>query len=627
MPANDSAEVFIYDAENSIKNENVITILWRSFNHDALLDQVYSLPDFIEENSELVRNRYLAWLFEFSEIYLDGERLINHLELREGFSYWWMTLLSEKSNFSKSKNINDAIRLIAFDEWSKNRKITSIVLFTPNKPLVECFRHWCEKHDVNFKLGTTEFLIKIPLKIQKIIQSAKYFLLSFIWLFNYLISRRKLIGIGLSEWTNSVSTTTFVSYLDNCVSVDTSSSQYESNYWGTLPDLLIKNKYKTNWLHLYVKDRLLPTAKEAAIRINSFNKNGGGYQNHVTLDSFININTLFSTLKDWIRLFKIGFILENKIRSHHSSKLKLWPLFVNDWRQSLIGVTLMSNLLSINLFERAFKLLPKQKKGFYLQENQGWEFGFISTWRRSGNETLIGVPHTTVKFWDLRYFFDHRSYHQIDEFAMPMPNIVACNGKAMLEIYEKGRYPQKDLVEVEALRYLNLRVKSAGLKHKMGSKGLARILVIGDYVEKNTQKQLSLLNDIASNLPNKSIITFKPHPNSSIKIHKYKNIKILVSYESIEKLLLECNIVYTSVSSSAGIEAYCLGLPILSQIDPEILNISPLRGCDGVVFVRSAEELLLGIRAGVSVNARPIDPHKFLNIDNELTSWKKLLLI
>ena len=47
--------------------------------------------------------------------------------------------------------------------------------------------------------------------------------------------------------------------------------------------------------------------------------------------------------------------------------------------------------------------MPRQTRGFYLQENQGWEWGFISAWRNYNHANhLIGFPHTTVIYWDLQ---------------------------------------------------------------------------------------------------------------------------------------------------------------------------------------------------------------------------------
>ena len=133
----------------------------------------------------------------------------------------------------------------------------------------------------------------------------------------------------------------------------------------------------------------------------------------------------------------------------------IWPLFRRDWERSFFGVEAIQNSLTLNLFEKAFADLPKQSIGVYLQENQGWELGMIHSWRDNAHGELIGFPHATVRFWDLRYFFDQRSYCR-SQVALPMPDFVAASGKSVKSIYLESGYPAKDLVEVEALRFLYL---------------------------------------------------------------------------------------------------------------------------------------------------------------------------
>ena len=57
---------------------------------------------------------YLAWVHDVGADEVAGRSLVERLELREGFSYWWMTPLSEKCNYSKSPQIDHAIRLLAY---------------------------------------------------------------------------------------------------------------------------------------------------------------------------------------------------------------------------------------------------------------------------------------------------------------------------------------------------------------------------------------------------------------------------------------------------------------------------------------------------------------------------------
>ena len=176
---------------------------------------------------------------------------------------------------------------------------------------------------------------------------------------------------------------------------------------------------------------------------------------HVTLSSFLSFGVVIQTLKDWLQLRKKVAGAGTKIGKLEMVR-HLWPLFGEDWRSSIYGQEAISNLLMFNLFESAFNQLPTQKKGVYLHEQQPWEFGLIQAWKSGGHEALIGFPHATVCFWDLRYFFDHRSYVRGTKCQLPLPDRLACNGKVALEAFKLGGYPRDDLTRVESLRYLYL---------------------------------------------------------------------------------------------------------------------------------------------------------------------------
>ena len=57
----------------------------------------------------------------------------------------------------------------------------------------------------------------------------------------------------------------------------------------------------------------------------------------------------------------------------------------------------------------------------YLQENQGWEFALIQVWEKAKSWELIGVPHSTIRYWDMRYYFDSRHYNDYDTKRIPRP--------------------------------------------------------------------------------------------------------------------------------------------------------------------------------------------------------------
>lgn len=619
------AKVVIWDTEGLPPPSESTTVLWRGFG-DGLKSDVISIPRLIEEGADVFRKRYLAWIYELGEACIQGRRLVDYMELRPGFCYWWMTLFVECS-FGKSPQIVNAIRLMAFDEWASGRALSRVVLVSANQPLAECIALWCVTFGVAFEwqpIPKESMRLSLVRRIYRSLPLAQQALA---WLLHYLVDRWPLRGVGLKEWRQTDGRVTFVSYLFNLDTEALKEGRYESRYWAHLPDDLLHEGCKTNWLHLYVKDELLPSADKAAGAILDFNERGIGEQVHATLDTFLSVRVVFKTLRDWARLAWTGRQLQEAFFSTGSAELNLSPLFVDDWRQSMCGQSAMNNALYLNLFESAMKSLPKQRVGVYLQENQGWEFGLIQAWKVSGHGRLMGSPHSSVRFWDLRYFFDPRSYSHTGSNPMPRPDQVVLNGQAATDAYLAGGYLVDDLVQGEALRYLYLddgRILSAA--DVSASNGCLRLLVLGDYLPGNTELQMRLLELAAQSISDDVIITVKPHPACPIKPEDFPGLKMTVTMAPISTLLPDCDVAYASAVTSAAVDAYCACVPVVSVLDPNTLNLSPLRGYAGAFSASTPDELVRVLFVAASTHRSIATKQAFFTLDPALPRWRQLLL-
>ena len=234
--------------------------------------------------------------------------------------------------------------------------------------------------------------------------------------------------------------------------------RFESDYWTKLPSILGK-KYLSNWLHYMLKVLLhlmqirQPIYLGVLMQIRMLNK-------LMFSRFFLSIKTVRRAIQDYnnikrISRFDLANVFQYQFKDSELIYSLLWPLFKKDWEQSFFGIEAMRNVLTLNLFEKAFSDLSNQSVGIYLQENQGWEFGMIHAWRSNDHRGLTGFPHSTVRFWDLRYFFDPRSYYKT-QAGLPIPDSVATSGNLVKKAYLEGGYPARDLTQVEALRYLYL---------------------------------------------------------------------------------------------------------------------------------------------------------------------------
>ncbi len=623
---NDRGTLIVWDVDGPPPAGDWTPILWRGFGEDGASEMV-SIPTLIEMDAEILRARYLAWVYELGERRIKGMRLVDQLGARPGFSFWWMTLLAEKCNFSKSPQITDAIRLMALESWAAGRPIKKIVLASANVSLAACMRSWCARSSVSFewRRGSPIAEKKLPWA-RRVQQWLPDLAQALIWLIRYLARTWPLRGDGLAKWRAARGQVTFVSYLFNLAPEAAKEGRFESRYWAHLPDDLRRNGCKTNWLHLHINDALLPGGRQSVDLIHQFNETGGDAQVHATLDSFLSIRGIIRTLLDYGRLVWTSKQLQSTLASSRGSGIDLWPLFERDWQKSTVGLAAMSNALFLNLFESAFTALPQQRVGVYLQENQGWELAMIHSWKVAGHARIIGVPHSTVKYWDLRYFFDSRNYSREGLNILPLPDQAALNGAMAIGLYKNGNYPMNHVVEVEALRYLHLVNEKVGTHpQKSLAASTLRILVLGDYLSSNTQQQIRLLEKAVQLMPKTTAITVKPHPACPIKPADYPGLFMQITSAPISELLSVCDVAYTSNATSAAADVYCAGIPVISVLDPNALNQSPLRGRKGAVFASTPEELANALVSAVASPHSMEDRRNFFTLDLSLPRWRKLL--
>ena len=356
--------VFVWDAEGIPPEGDWTVVLWRGFSESSFQSAV-SIPKLVEDKADILKARYLAWIYDLGEKRIGGKKLLDHLELRPGFSYWWMTAIAQKLTLSGSPQVTDAIRLMAFDSWATDCMINRVVLHSSNQALAKCIRLWCTDLGVGFEWRRKPKRSPNFSLVKRAYQASPHMLKAIVKFILYFVDHWPLRGIGLKEWQQTEGQVTFFTYLLNLEPKSTNEGRFESLYWDILPAELQKNYCKTNWLHIYIEDPLHPTTRIAALKIDQFNRTATGEQVHVTLNTFLSVRIGIKVLCDWFRLIRVGMGLESKISVVTSNGLNLWPLYAKEWHDSIIGTSSIINSLYLNLFEAATKSLPKQQVGIY----------------------------------------------------------------------------------------------------------------------------------------------------------------------------------------------------------------------------------------------------------------------
>jgi len=608
-------------------------LCWQSYIGGGMIS---SIPRYVENHAERIKQKYLAFIHDLGERQIAGKRVVDHMDLGDGFSLWWMTLLAEKSPL-KSPRIYDCLRLIALEEMLTEDLPSDLTLITANKPLAQAMGRLCRGLGISFRCrfmresnagwSLRRFYDKLPYSVRGLLS------------FRHVVARWPLRKLRRPEWFSGDNAVFFCSYFIHLDRAQCAQGRFHSRQWEGLPKSLQESGKSLNWIQLFLFSAMVPNLATGLRWLRQFNQDASNQGWHAFLDTYITFGRLLGVVKTWLWLHFISWRLRTIYSAFYpnGSAVWLWPILRGDWQSSLNGPAAVSSCLWISLFDAALAEMPRQAMGLYLCENQGWEKALLRAWRRHGHGELLGVQHATVPFWHLYYFDDPRTLNSKLGCALPLPDRLAVNGAAARQAFVAGSYPAERLVEVEALRYLNLsdivaRVGRDGVTaHRLvpsctgAAKGV-NVLVLGDMIPNSMHHLLAILAEACKRLPEVYRFTFKAHPGYSVKLADYPGLQAEETMEPLGQILSAYDVAVAANSTSASVDAYLAGLPVIIGLDGDELNLSPLRGCVGVRFVSTCDELLDALKtAGYGAEVADSNREQFFFLDPALPRWKRLL--
>ena len=86
------------------------------------------------------------------------------------------------------------------------------------------------------------------------------------------------------------------------------------------------------------------------------------------------------------------------------------------------------------------------------------------------------------------------------------------------------------------------------------------------------------------------------------------------------------SIVLTTINTSASVDALYAGLKVITLLDEDQFNITPLKGVSGVSFIIDDEDLIKTLNNN-SLEINNNKPEQYFWIDKDLKKWKKTLNI
>ena len=614
----------IWDSIDPPNNEEgTLVYTWDGYSEYG---NIHSLFKYLDANDDSIRKAYLSWIFDLGETKIFGKKIVEHFAFNDGFSYWWMTLFVEKSPWTQP-SIMQALRVFAVEKIIAELNPTSIELTSSNKNLIKVLKGLCQKKQIKISFSKPNIKEKVTISSKSIFKKTPLIFQSLFTLVRYFYQRWPLKKARNERWITDTESIFICSYFYNLEATDICNGNFYSKQWGILPDLFKKKGLSENWLQIYYPYNEVPNVYKANEIINKFNQNPSKNGIHAFTDSFLSLSIFFKVIvKYFVQVFRTARLITVKNAFIPKDvEFSLWPLMKKDWYQTMIGPLAINNLVSLELFDVALSSIPHQKKGLYLYENLSWETGFIHSWKKHGHGKLLAVAHATIRYWDLRYFYDPRVLNNDSKFKLPFPEIVALNGKVAVDSFLNAGFNKDKIVEAEAIRYLNIGVKK--VKHLIDEKSdsLLKILILGDYIPFGTISMLKMIEKSKASISNLLEFSIKPHPNYPVKPEDFPSLRLSVVNDQLHKILPSYDIAISSNMTSASVDACLAGIPVIILLDYSELNFSPLRGNPNVYFVIDEQGIASAINNIMKNENKNSTINDFFFLDSDLPRWASIL--
>ncbi len=607
--------VYIWDSKEPLPSDRGLTITW-NFADES--EKVISIPVYVEQNAAHARDRFLNWTFDLGERKLGSKRLIDLLSIDRDFSYWWMSPFIETHPYNFP--VKNTIFLFALDEILKNIEPKSIILKTDQKWLIQTVMDFCNLKGIKFE---NQKSISLDDSNNKSANSAPNRILfnAMRSIARHIIRIRKNKKFPNSGWISDSKSILLSGYFVNFNKTEAEKGIFKSAYWGDLPEMLTQTGYSINWLHhnSYIQP------SDALKLLNKFNDESGGKSFHAFAEGNLSFIVFLKVFYKWIRLNFVSFRLRN-VEKHFQvspSGISAWPLFKDLWEDWIRGPQSISNLFVLESFKNSLNVATKQRLGLFISENNAFERAFAYAWKLNKHGTLVGVQHSTLRFWDLRYFNDTKILVDKRLNSLPQPDFLAVNGPVAENLLIDSNFPREKVIQVEALRYLDNYIQNNIVTNSVRNK--TTLLVLGDISFVTTSATMNILSNIPDETKSFLNIFVKPHPICPIKKSDFPSINFEFFHGSFSEIFRTECIIYGANPTSSCVDAYMTGLPVIVNFSPSSLNFSPLKGIDTVKFISDSNELNTEINQILKNGIKIIEPKVFFWLDKDLPKWRSLL--
>ncbi len=605
----------------SIDNKSCVYI-WNGHEKN---EKYISISNRLEDNSDKIKKKYIKFIHDLGEEKIDNKNLKSHLKIKENYNLWWMSLLTEKSHY-KSPRIKDCLKFLVLEEIILEKKPSKIIVLLSDKIIIRSIKELSKKLNIEIEIKKIDIVKKDQVNSKNIFSNIYFkspnIIKSIIYLIRYSFNNWTFKKALKPKWETNKNIL-FFSYLFHLDKDSFKDNKFNTSQWGPLTNLLNELSIKSNWMHHYIPNPVIPNRKSAISFINNLNKEFNNTQSHQIISSYINIKTILKVVANYAKIilkipslfkFKKLFIVKN-------SSINFWFFLKDDFINSILGPKLIENLFWIEHFDNALSKIPYQEKGIYLQENQSWEKALISAWKKYNHGKIYGLNNGFVRYWDLRFFDDSNTVKDNSDFKIPLPDRIILTDQISWDYYLNSGYEVNKLIKAETLRYFSVLSKNLEKKHELKADQKIKGLILGDIIFDSTNEMIKNLENINST---NFHWTIKSHPACLINIKNYKKITLENSYENLEDIIHKYDLVIAPAATLSALDSYLSNIKTIIFLAKDELNISPLRGFKDIKITYDNTSLKEALSLN-NLNNYNFNKQDFFWYDKNLNFWKEIL--
>ena len=591
-------DIFVFPLSSKSSARKQVSKLIKTSGKDAKFLESARL---INASAAALRERYISFIADLPERAGRGNK-----NLRERFAFscqaslWWLSLVALK-DVHESDGFNRLAQLDSIVNAVKKEKIGKIILSSMSKKLERAIRMYAVENNIEFETIPLKKRITVEIrgigtrarKSERLLFFKHILFLFFYFLRFYGIELMIKAKMGKREIPKNPKLLFLTSYFNIDETLAKKGIFNDSIYAGLQSALERKGENIVWCARRYMpNDNQKESDKKSLAYAQKFIKNKYSF---FFLEEFsslwLQLKALFVILHSSLKFLTIRKDVE-KAYNFAFGDYNSYPLFEDDWYNSFAGKAGYKGVLNYYIFRNMLKVFNAQKC-LYPCEMREWEKALIYAREDLNIPTkLYGYQPGTISRMLLRYFNDPKEIIEKNEYVIPKPDKIICNGKISYDYFRESGWPDEKLSMAEAIRYGHLK-EEMFLRRKEERKNT--VLVTFSISEKEGS---SIFNAAYEAFKDKKDMRIWLRPHPALRFEKILELSGIydnpfeIKKGSLKEALKEARVVIAG-ESSVSVEAIACGCDVILINTPEWINMSPLKYIESPMIrdVYSDEEL------------------------------------